>query len=84
MIERGSNKHGPQLDDEMKHEDQGTVRSGRPGHVEDFRQTEPFPDDTDSPEVQAAVEHGTTGGTEEAEPGAAESEEDEGQGDTPE
>ncbi|WP_334172371.1 hypothetical protein [Sinomonas sp.] len=58
MIERGSNKHGPQLDDEMKHEDQGTLRSGRPGHVEDFRQTEPFPDDTDSPETQAAMGHG--------------------------
>lgn len=55
MIERGSNKHGPHLDDEMKHEVEGTVRGGRPAHVEDFRQTEPFPDDTDSPEVQAAV-----------------------------
>ncbi|KHL04511.1 hypothetical protein [Sinomonas humi] len=78
MIERGSNKHGPQLDDEMKHEDQGTIRSGRPGHVEDFRQTEPFPDDTDSPETRAAMEHGAAGGS------GAEPEEDEGQLGTPE
>lgn len=56
MAERGNTKHGQQLDDQMKHETEGMVRGNQPAHVEDHRQTEPFPDDTDSQEVQDAVE----------------------------
>lgn len=73
MIERGSNKHGPHIDDEMKHEIDGVLKGGRPAHVEEWRQTEPFPDDTDDEEVQAAMEQGvppaegTSGGTSEGE-----------------
>lgn len=54
--ERGNTKHGPELDDEMKHETQGMVQGhGRP-HAEPFRESEPLPDDTDSEEVQRAFE----------------------------
>jgi len=55
MEERGSNKHGPALDDQMKHEDQGLIQGNQPGHAEEFRETEPFPDETDSPEVLEAM-----------------------------
>ena len=33
MVERGSNKHGPALDEQMKHEDQGLIQGSKPGHV---------------------------------------------------
>jgi hypothetical protein len=59
MIERGSSKHGPHVDDELKHEIEGDLRGGRPGHVEEWRQPEPFPDDTDDDETRAAMERGT-------------------------
>jgi hypothetical protein len=55
MEERGSDKHGPALDDQMKHEDQGLIQGSKPGHAEEFRETEPFPDETDSPEVLDAL-----------------------------
>jgi hypothetical protein len=55
MVERGSDKHGPALDDQMKHEDQGLIQGRKPGHAEEFRETEPFPDETDSPEVLEAM-----------------------------
>lgn len=55
MIERGSSKHGPHVDDEMKHEMLGVVKGGKPAHVEEWRQTEPFPDETDDADTQAAV-----------------------------
>ncbi|MCU1564338.1 MAG: hypothetical protein JWN05_2717 [Arthrobacter sp.] len=55
MIERGSNKHSPKVDDELKDEIEPVMRSGRPSRAEDWREPEPFPDDTDDPEVQAAV-----------------------------
>lgn len=58
MIERGSNKHGPHVDDEMKHEIDGALKGGHPAHVEEWRQTEPFPDDTDDDETRAAMERG--------------------------
>ncbi|HEV7168879.1 MAG TPA: hypothetical protein VGN49_13030 [Micrococcaceae bacterium] len=54
MAERGSTKHGPGLDDQMKHETDGMVKGNQPAHVEEFRETDPFPDDTDSPEVWEA------------------------------
>ena len=47
-MERGSTKHGPMLDDELKHETEGMMRSGQPAHAEEFRETEGVvPDDTD-------------------------------------
>jgi len=45
MAERGSDKHGPALDEEMKHEVQGMVQGRpQPTHVEEWRQTESLDD----------------------------------------
>ncbi|WP_205781411.1 hypothetical protein [Planctomonas deserti] len=54
MSERGNTTHGFNLDDELQQEEQAIIQGHRPGHVEDFRQTEPLPDDTDSDEVNEA------------------------------
>ncbi|GER22398.1 hypothetical protein NCCP1664_08950 [Zafaria cholistanensis] len=56
MAERGSDKHGSELDDQMKHEVDGALKGVQPAHREEFRQSEPFPDDTDPEEVQDALE----------------------------
>jgi hypothetical protein len=40
-MERGSSKHGPQLDEEMAHETGDIVRSGHASHTEEWRQPEP-------------------------------------------
>lgn len=56
MVERGNTKHNAELDDQMKHEVEGALAARQPDHVEEFRQTEPWVDDTDDPEVRAAVE----------------------------
>lgn len=55
MAERGNTKHGSELDDQMKHEAQAAVHGNQPPHAEEFRETEPFPDDTDPAEVQEAL-----------------------------
>lgn len=55
MVERGSNKHGPNLDEEMKQEAESAVKGVQANHVEEHRQSEPFVDDTDSDEVRSAV-----------------------------
>lgn len=62
MAERGSDKHGPELDEQMKHEAQSGVQGNKPSHLEEFRQSEPFTDDTDSEEVQAAPLRDDQGG----------------------
>ena len=54
-MERGSSKHGPHVDDQMKHEDQGLIQGNQPPHAEEWRDTEPLPDDTDDPEVARAM-----------------------------
>ena len=54
MSSQGSNKHNELLDDEMKHEAQPIVQGHGPSHVEEWRQTVSYPDDTDSQEVQDA------------------------------
>jgi hypothetical protein len=55
MAERGNTKHGPILDDELKNETQGAVHANQPPHAEEWRETEPFPDDTDPAEIQEAL-----------------------------
>jgi hypothetical protein len=60
-MERGSDKHGPALDDQMKHEVEGTVRGQRGSHAEDWR--EPEPSGEDQPDVDAAPNASLTGGT---------------------
>ena len=39
----------------MRQETQGAVKGNQPAHVEEGRETEPFPDDTDPREVQDSL-----------------------------
>ncbi|WP_247046586.1 hypothetical protein [Arthrobacter rhizosphaerae] len=55
MVERGNTTHGPALDDKMKQETQALRHGNQSGHVEEWRETEPLPDDTDSPEIRESV-----------------------------
>lgn len=55
MAERGSDKHGPALDEQMKHESEGGVKGVKPAHREEFRQSEPFSDETDPEEIRDAT-----------------------------
>ncbi|MEE2569237.1 hypothetical protein V1638_07460 [Pseudarthrobacter sp. J64] len=55
MAERGNTTHGPGLDDKMKQETQKVVQGNQPAHAEQWREAEPFPDDTDPEEVQQAL-----------------------------
>jgi hypothetical protein len=41
-----SDKHGPRLDDEIKHETEGMVRGDGPTHAEEFKDPEPVDTDT--------------------------------------
>jgi hypothetical protein len=59
MIERGNTTHGPRQDEELKHEAQPFVQGHGPSHVEEWRQTEPMPDDTD--DVETVVASGIDG-----------------------
>ncbi|MEE2815053.1 MAG: hypothetical protein VYC96_05205 [Actinomycetota bacterium] len=54
--QRGNTTHGPNLDDQLEQETRGMVQGHGAPHAEPFRETEPLPDDTDSPEVQEAFE----------------------------
>lgn len=63
MAERGNAKHGPALDEQMKHESQGMVHGTKPAHAEEWRESEPFPDDTDPAAVQEAPQTGGGAGT---------------------
>lgn len=54
MAERGNTKHGPAQDEQLAHEAQPFVQGHGPSHVEEWRQTEPMPDDTDDAEVVTA------------------------------
>ncbi len=52
LMDRGSNKHGPNLDDEMAREVRGYVQgAGAGGRVEEWREAEPSGED--EPEVGA-------------------------------
>jgi hypothetical protein len=64
MIERGNTTHGPRQDEELKHEAQSFVQGHGPSHVEEWRQTEPMPDDTD--DVEAVIASGIDGEEREA------------------
>ena len=41
-MERGSSKHGPELDGQMEREDESILRTGQPAHTEEWREPEPF------------------------------------------
>ena len=44
-MERGSDKHAPRKDEELKHELEGMLRGNRPSRVEEWRDPEPPADD---------------------------------------
>jgi hypothetical protein len=44
-VERGSDKHGPRLDDTLAAETEGLQRAGRQTHAEEWRQPEPSGED---------------------------------------
>ncbi|MGH3068176.1 MAG: DUF2795 domain-containing protein [Streptosporangiaceae bacterium] len=41
-MERGSSKHGPELDEQMEREDEPLLRSGQQPRTEEWRETEPY------------------------------------------
>lgn len=51
-MERGSSKHGPREDEELKHELDGTLRGNRSSRAEEWRDPEPPADD--DPDVPTA------------------------------
>ncbi|WP_374022130.1 hypothetical protein [Mycobacterium sp. HNNTM2301] len=51
-MERGSSKHSPREDDELKHELDGTLRGNRPSRAEEWHDPEPPADD--DPDVPTA------------------------------
>ena len=61
MVERGSDKHGPRLDDAMAGEVEGTVRSGHGTRGEHWREAEQSGED--QPDVDLAPEETLSGGT---------------------
>lgn len=44
-MERGSDKHGPMLDDALKHETEGLLRGGHTTHAEEWKDPEPAGED---------------------------------------
>jgi hypothetical protein len=44
-VERGSDKHSPLVDDQLKHETQGLIRSGHSTHAEEWKDPEPSGED---------------------------------------
>jgi hypothetical protein len=60
-VERGSDKHGPNLDDQLKHETEGLVRAGRSTHSEEWK--DPEPSGEDQPEADLAPDATLHGGT---------------------
>lgn len=59
-MERGSSKHGPIHDDELKHEVEGLVRGEGRSRVEEWR--DPEPPGEDQPDVDAYPEGTLVGG----------------------
>ena len=55
-----STKHSPREDDELKHEIEGMIRSGRPTHAEEWNDPEPAAEG--DPDVDASPTDTLTGG----------------------
>jgi hypothetical protein len=51
-MDRGSDKHGPRLDEQMKHETQGLIQAGHDTHAEEWALPEPSGED--QPEADRA------------------------------
>lgn len=54
-MDRSTSKHGPRLDDEMKKEVEGQVRSGHPTRAEEWHDPEPV-EDENTPDVEREIE----------------------------
>src|SRR4051794_23483441 len=59
-VERGSDKHGARIDEQLQHEVEGLVRSGRTTETEAWN--EPEPSGEDQPDVDRAPESTLVGG----------------------
>ena len=63
-MERGSSKHGPELDEQMEREDESILRTGQPSPTEEWREPEPFdPEHLDQelpPDSEPAAPRGMT------------------------
>jgi hypothetical protein len=60
-VDRGSDKHSPLRDEQLKHETEGLVRSGHSTHAEEWRDPEPAGEDQpDADRVPDATQHGGT------------------------
>jgi hypothetical protein len=59
-MQRGSDRHGPRLDDEMKAEVEGLLRSGHSTHADEF--LDPEPAGEDEPEVDLVPDGTLVGG----------------------
>jgi len=53
-MDRASSKHGPRLDEEMKKEVEGQVRSGRPTRAEEWHDPEPR-EDENTPGIEEEI-----------------------------
>jgi hypothetical protein len=60
-VERGSDKHSPLVDDQLKHETEGLVRSGHGTHAEEWKDAEPSGED--QPDADLAPTGTLHGGT---------------------
>jgi hypothetical protein len=60
-MERGSNKHGRRLDEQLGHETEGLVRSGHSTHAEEWK--DPEPPGEDQPDTDLAPNGTLVGGT---------------------
>ena len=60
VAERGSDKHGRLLDEELKHEVEGVVRSGHSTHAHEW--SDPEPSAEGDPDVDLAPHGSLTGG----------------------
>lgn len=60
-MERGSDKHGPRLDDALAHDSEGVVRSGHQTHAEEWKEVEPSGED--QPDIDLSPDSALSGGT---------------------
>src|SRR4051812_12471093 len=60
-VDRGSDKHSPLVDDQLKHETEGLVRAGRSTHAEEWKDAEPSGEDQPGADLApAGTLHGGT------------------------
>lgn len=57
-MQRGSDKHGPRLDEQQKHETQGLVRGNGPTHAEEWKEPEALPSSGEEPLPSYPPGHG--------------------------